>query len=176
MAVTEMEMNFDSLETTMKIIGEMLKEELTANLLQQGHKATNELINSIEMKVNREMNFISLDGMFLFYGRNVDQGRRPGVKRVPLDALIEWVKQKGFATEAKKVKGIAFAIQKTIFEKGISTPQSWRGEETKNWMTDVLERNTDDIADLLSNEIEKQMSVWITNMITSATSIYHTNN
>ena len=48
-------------------------------------------------------------------------GRGPGEKP-PLDPLIEWITKKGIVTDKKEVRGTAFAIQRSIGEKG-----------TKNW-------------------------------------------
>lgn len=168
MAETE-DINVQLVET-LKTLGEILQDELKASLIQQGHQATDELIRSIEMRVTTITNGVVLDGMFLFYGRNVDTGRKAGTKRVPLDALIEWVQNKGLERDAKKARGVAFQVQRAIFEKGISTPQSWKGETTKNWMTNVIDRNEQLIADEIEAACESVLSVTISNIITAASS------
>lgn len=154
---------------TLQTLAEILQDELKASLIQQGHQATDELMNSIEVKVHEMTDGVVMDGEFLFYGRNVDTGRKAGTRRVPLDALIEWVQQKGLERDAKKARGVAFAIQKTIFEKGISTSQSWRGETTKNWMTNVIDRNEQLIADEIEAACESIINITITNIITAVT-------
>ena len=112
-----------------KIIGAYIKA-LIVELALQGHNATGTLINSITTNVLSAPNASILFGEFVYYGRFVDLGKT-GARRVPIDALIKWIKQKGFESVAKKIRGMAFAIQKTIFEKGISTPQSWKGSQRK---------------------------------------------
>lgn len=159
---------------TLQTLAEILQDELKASLIQQGHQATDELINSVEVKVHEMTDGVVMDGEFVFYGRNVDTGRKPGTKRVPLDALIEWVQQKGMERDAKKARGVAFAVQKTIFEKGISTPESWKGESTKNWMTNVIDRNEQNIADEIEAACEDVINITITNIITAVTTQFST--
>ena len=106
--------NIQKIEEALILIGEYLKEAMIVELALQGHKNTGQLINSIENKVEPLLQSVRLTGEFAFYGRFVDTGRRPGTRKVPIDVLEAWIKQKGFENDAKKVRGMAFAIQKTI--------------------------------------------------------------
>lgn len=146
-------------------IYELLRKEMIEEFVRQGHDVTGSLINSIEEKIIESTVFTRLDVEYNFYGRFVDTGRKAGVKRVPIEALEEWIRLKGFESDAKKIRGIAFAIQKTIFEKGISQPQSWNGENTKGWQTKVLERNTEKIESKVQKAIEDTFDLIITNII-----------
>jgi len=146
-------------------IYELLRKEMVEEFVRQGHDVTGSLINSIEEKIIESTVFTRLDVEYNFYGRFVDTGRKAGVKRVPIEALEEWIKLKNFQIEAEKIRGVAFAIQKTIFEKGISQPQSWDGENTKGWQTKVLERNTEKIEDKVQKAISDTFDLIITNVI-----------
>ena len=146
-------------------IYELLRKEMVEEFIRQGHDVTGSLINSIEERIIESTVFTRLDVEYNFYGRFVDTGRKAGVKRVPIEALEEWIRLKGFESDAKKIRGIAFAIQKTIFEKGISQPQSWNGENTKGWQTKVLERNTEKIESKVQQAIEDTFDLIITNII-----------
>lgn len=146
-------------------IYELLRKEMIEEFVRQGHDVTGSLINSIEEKIIESTVFTRLDVEYNFYGRFVDTGRKAGVKRIPIEALEEWIRLKGFESDAKKIRGIAFAIQKTIFEKGISQPQSWNGENTKGWQTKVLERNTEKIESKVQKAIEDTFDLIITNII-----------
>lgn len=167
---------FNELEQSLVLIGEYLKAEMIAELVRQGHKITGGLINSITTEINNGTDYIQLDGAFVYYGRFVDTGRRAGAKRVPIDVLVEWIKAKGFQASAEQTegknfnvdkwrKGLAFAIQKTIFDKGISTSASWKGESTKNWMTGTLERNEKRIEKDVFEATEITMELIINNML-----------
>lgn len=53
----------------------------------------------------------------------MDQGRRPGYY-VPIEPLVKWIGLKGIKIERGTPKGLAFAISKSIFNKGINTINS----------------------------------------------------
>ena len=153
------------LAETLQMIMEYLKTAMVAELQAQGHANTGGLVDSIEGVIINRTNFVQLDGMFNFYGRFVDTGRRTGVRKVPIYALMQWIRQKGFESDAKKVKGMAFAIQKSIFNKGISTPQSWKGTSTRDWMTKTLTKNESRIADDIFNSVDSALDIIIDNLV-----------
>jgi hypothetical protein len=155
----------EKINESLKIIGAYIKEALIVELALQGHNATGTLINSITTNVLSTPNASILFGEFVYYGRFVDTGRRAGARRVPIDALIKWIKQKGFESVAKKIRGMAFAIQKTIFEKGISTAQSWKGEATKDFMTKTLKNLEPQITNDIEKAAEQSIEAIIDNMI-----------
>ena len=166
--------NIEKIEQALTMIGDYMKDALIVELVLQGHKATGQLIDSIEHKIFSTLNSVMLTGEFNFYGRFVDTGRKAGTRRVPIDALETWIKQKGFETDAKKVRGMAFAIQKTIFDKGISTPSSWAGETTKDWMTKTLDSSTPRIDKDVEDAVDKQMELIVSNIITEAITLNKT--
>ncbi len=63
------------------------------------------------------------------YAKYVEEGRRPGARKVPLDVLITWIKRrrvgvnrtaKGrFARRVMSVSQLAYAIQNAIYKRGI---------------------------------------------------------
>ncbi len=160
----------DKINETLLFVFSYLKEQMIAEYIKQGHNITGTLVNSIQAEIIHNVNVTVLEGSFEFYGRFVDTGRKSGTKRVPIEALEEWIKLKGFESDAKKVRGMAFAIQRKIFDVGISTPQSWRGETTKGWMTNVLNENEQRIANDIENGVAKSIEIFITNLITEAQS------
>ena len=166
---------FHKLEESLLNIFEYLKVELIAELQRQGHNVTGDLIDSIENETIKGSDFIREDVSFAFYGRFVDTGRKAGIRRVPIDVLEEWIVRKGFESDAKKVKGMAFAIQKTIFDKGISQPTSWKGTDTANWMTSTVEKNEDRISQDLAIAIDEAMDIIITNIINDTNTVIKQN-
>lgn len=166
--------NTEKIEQALEAIAEYMKEAMIVELILQGHKATGDLIQSIEHKIVPMINSIRMTGEFNFYGRFVDTGRRAGGKKVPIDALERWIVQRGFESDAKKVRGMAFAIQKTIFDKGISTGQSWAGESTKDWLTKTLANSEDKINADIEAACDAQMEILIGNMITETITLSKT--
>ncbi len=143
---------FNRIERALELIFEYLKEQMIAELQRQGHSVTDVLINSIERKITQFADVIRMEGSFVVYGQWVDRGRRPGTKKVPIEALEDWIKRKGFESDAKAIRGMAFAIQTSIFKKGISQPDSWRGTDTANFMTATLDKNEKQIEDDICSE------------------------
>lgn len=55
-----------------------------------------------------------------FYGEYLDRGRPIGIKKVPINALLAWIKAKRIAPRPGQTElGLAFAIQTGIFKRGI---------------------------------------------------------
>lgn len=98
----------------------------------------------------------------------LDTGRKPGGKKVPIEALIKFVKQRGLNrgkngrfTGAASINSIAWAIQRSIWLHGIKgrhfiDPAYALGAE-------VLDRLLDENAlDIMSRELSAQFSLFKT--------------
>ncbi len=156
----------ERLISTMVELGVFLKRELVRSLLSQGHRATGELARSIEMIVKDRLDAVTLTGEFLFYGKFIDTGRKPGTRKVPIDALIEWIKQKQFQIDIDKVRGVAFAIQKTIFKEGIPTRRSKSlFQERTGWLTDTLKESEQEIFNQISKGANEEIDILFTNLV-----------
>jgi hypothetical protein len=86
--------------------------------------ATGNLYNSLTATVMPGDNGFELVITYADYFKYVNEGRRPGLKRVPLTALLNWIKIRGIKGRNKKGRfisnlGMAFAIRENIFKYGI---------------------------------------------------------
>ena len=85
-------------------------------------KKTGNLYNSINVSFDPDANRMRVK--MLDYWKNVNDGRQPGTY-VPLEPLKKWIKIKGLNRDPKgrfkkfNIKSAAFAISKSIKEKGI---------------------------------------------------------
>ena len=104
-----------------KKVGKLIIASLQKELLGQGHKATGNLINSFEQRVIELPNSIVIEILMDEYGIYVNEGRKTGGKKVPINVLVEWIERKAIASGDKDVKSMAFAIQNTIHKEGIPT-------------------------------------------------------
>ena len=121
-------------------LAEFLQKELAKEIILQKHKATGRLLNEMEVQVIEEATRTIIRETHPFYGDFVDRGRKPGGRRVPIDALERWVRVKGFAPGRER--GAAFAIQRKIFKEGIPTNGSRKLAPRRTaWLTGVVERN-----------------------------------
>jgi hypothetical protein len=97
------------------------------NIKGMGNKyATGNLYNSLKAKVVGKGDDMQLEISYANYYKNVNFGRRPGGKKVPIKALIEWIKVRGLKKRDAKgrfakggIKSLAFAIQTNIHKFGI---------------------------------------------------------
>lgn len=150
-------------------VGDFIADELRKELAGQGHEATGKLMDSIGIKVTPSAGGVKLFvGSDLEYATFVNSGRKAGGKRVPIAALIEWIKQKAIASGNKKIKSIAYAIQEKIFQEGTPTKASLlkspNGRRT-GFVDIVAETKTQQIFSILSGgvfrEVEKQVDIFV---------------
>lgn len=132
-----------SLRVKLESLGNDLIADFVAEFTAQGHNNTGNFIDSIELDVAFDSNGVELLISWEQYGSAVNKGRKPNTRRVPLAALMEWVQQRGIATNRKEIMSIAYAIQTTIFEQGSPTRGAFEysnnGRRT-GWVDIVLEQ------------------------------------
>lgn len=139
-----------------KKVGKLIIASLQKELLGQGHKATGNLINSFEQRVIELPNSIVIEILMDEYGIYVNEGRKTGGKKVPINVLVEWIERKAIASGDKEVKSLAFAIQNTIHKEGIPTKGSFKFSNNgrrKGFIDFVIDNELDDVY----NELEKQV-------------------
>ena len=107
-------------------VGNFIIKALQMELIQQGHKATGNLVNSFEQRFLELPDSLVLEILMDDYGIYVNEGRRKGAKKVPINVLIAWIEKKAIVNGDKEVKSLAFAIQQTIFKEGSPTKGSFR--------------------------------------------------
>jgi len=137
-------------------IGNFIIRALQMELIEQGHKATGNLVNSFEQRVLELPNSLVLEILMDDYGTYVDTGRRPNAKKVPIDVLINWIERKAIVNGDKEVKSLAFAIQQTIYKEGSPTKGSFRFSNNgrrKGFIDFVIENKLN----YVFTELEKQV-------------------
>ena len=147
------------LEMQLYQIATFLKEDIKQQLLDDGHRATGELIESINTVVSKGSDMFVIEGMMGKTGLFIITGRQAGAKGVPIDALVKWIENKGFSDGIRSTRGIAFAIQKSIKEKGIK-PDDFIGK--------VFEKDRDLIYQKLQSAAYDALNVSLTNLINNA--------
>jgi len=114
-----------------KIVYKKLAEELllleAQEIINQGHKATGSLINTLKNPVVPILGGISIEGKMNQYGLALEKKRQPG-KPPPVSVLIKWIKTKGITNTDRTTRQIAFAIQEAIRREGVPTT----GRKTPN--------------------------------------------
>lgn len=139
-----------------------LREALVLELEMQGHRVTGELINSIDVAVETMYGTISIVGRMAYYGPFVDFGRMPNVRRVPLDALLNWIRAKNIDLRGKKERQVAFQIMNAIWKRGIP---SNRDQRKKRFMSGTLESQEQYIIEAVDTAFGEYMDTEITNLV-----------
>lgn len=146
-----------------RFIGQFIINELGAELIKQQHRATGELIASLDYRAKN--NNTTLEILMNDYGAYVNRGRRAGGKKVPIQALVDWIKVKGIETNNKKAVSIAFAIQKTIEKEGIPTRNSRKRGKRTGFVDDTLVRISNELNKLFLEATSKQVEIQIDNLV-----------
>ena len=139
-----------------KKVGKLIIASLQKELIEQGHKATGNLVNSFEQRVIEVPNSIVIDILMDEYGIYVNEGRKSGGKKVPINVLVEWIERKAIVNGDKEVKSLAFAIQQTIHKEGSPTAGSFKFSKNgrrKGFIDFVIDNELDEVF----NELEQQV-------------------
>tara|TARA_R110002167_G_scaffold174781_2_gene373732 strand:+ start:2623 stop:3099 length:477 start_codon:yes stop_codon:yes gene_type:complete len=140
-------------------ISTFLQEDIKQILLDKGHNATGELVESIKNTVSRGSDMFTIEGSMAKQGEFVINGRLIGAKGVPIDALVKWIQNKNFSNGISSTRGLAFAIQKSIKKKGIK-PDDFIGE--------VFDKNKGLIERKLDEAVGNALTLSLTNLVNNA--------
>lgn len=149
----------------LNILGKLAVQETRRELVFQKHVASAALYDSVEYKITSINYGLRLGVYALPYSIFVDSGRRAGGKRVPISALMEWVKIKGFETDDKAAKSMAFAIQEKIFQDGIPTSRSKRIASRRTKFIQIVKENIESeareiVTDKVQDNVRSQLNKW----------------
>lgn len=146
-------------------VGQFIINELAKELIKQDHRATGKLIASLDYNVLDNFIGTVLRIEMNDYGEYVNVGRKRGAAKVPIDALVDWIKVKGIESNNKKALGIAFAIQKTIQKEGIPTRKSRSRGKKVEFVDDTLSRIEMTIVNKIEDIAGKTVETTIDNFI-----------
>ena len=137
-------------------VGKLIIASLQKELIEQGHQASGNLVNSFEQRVIEVPNSIVIEILMDEYGIYVNEGRKTGGKKVPINVLVDWIERKAIVNGDKEVKSLAFAIQQTIHKEGIPTKGSFKFSNNgrrKGFIDFVINNELDNAI----NELEEQV-------------------
>jgi hypothetical protein len=125
--------------------------------------ATGRLLNSLTYRVQDEGGQPVLVLTYVDYFKYVNLGRRPGVKRVPMKVLFDWIKIKKIRGRDKKGRfikdmSLAWAIQTNIFKYGIRPANIY--DKTLDSLEDLfdnpppeIQAEIDDLVEAMAGDI-----------------------
>lgn len=124
-------------ERIAKQLAALFKTALLEVRPQRNDLSRSELVKSIEAKWGEE----SVEVWAYEYAIFIDSGRRAGAKRVPLWALVDWIKRYNIGDGSISVNSLAFLIQRAIFVNGIK-PRPYLDKFTADAVALVAEELT----------------------------------
>jgi len=147
------------LEMQLYQIATYLKADIKQQLLDDGHRATGELIESIETIVSKGSNVFTIEGYMGKQGLFIISGRQPGAKGIPIQALVDYLNNKNFGRGIDETRGVAFHIQKRIKKEGI---------KPDDFIEKVFEKDKDLISQKLNDAAYNALNISLTNLINNA--------
>ena len=146
----------EALKIMVKLFVDKLRERVAAKDYPYGNPergqsnkiASGQLYNSItgDVEIDEQGNPVAVLE-YVDYFKFVNQGRQPYTKRVPLNALLEWIDIRGLKGRNRDRRGrfrsmsnleLAWAIQTNIFKYGIRP-------------TDIYDRGLDDLENMFAD-------------------------
>lgn len=161
-----------------EIISDLIKQDISTKLKEQGHNNTGSLLNSISYKITQTADSIITDFYMNNYGNIVDFGVR--ANRIPyrrgsgakkskyIDGLINYFQSKGLSdAESKRA---AFATANVHKQDGMPTKASSRfsktGERT-GFITKVID--SDNPYNIMLHEFGLKIDTYIDDLINNLT-------
>lgn len=140
---------------------EYLEQQLINKLIAQDKVVTSELANSVQVAVKEEVASWKLVGSNVFYGNVQDEGLPPGIW-VPIQALIDWVRNKKINLVGITETSFAYTVRYNIFKYGTPTDGN---PNKKRWISSTLEEEADNLKVMISKAVRMEVQLMVTNMI-----------
>lgn len=141
----------------LKIYGEQVIDLMKRELYAHDKYASGELINSLESYIEVEDMKQYLYISMAEHGQYVDSGRKPGLKRPPINAIEDWIGVRNILPpEGQDVRSFAFAIAQNIHFFGIEPVpfiDIFYDNVTKLNML-IEEGATEDMEDLINEAVD----------------------
>jgi len=124
-----------------------------------GVKSTSDLSKSVKYIITKDGVKMEVLEYYPFVSEGHLVKRRARIAKVPIDALIQWIKKKGLVPSGKKtINQLAFAIQTSIYKKGISGKVKTKGRKFADLVeTNVADYTAEELANSLANEIADEL-------------------
>lgn len=130
------------LELTNDIVDEILIELLA------GTKVIMDTYKLGDSNMIKDSDWEFEDNAFIFYALDyfkwVALGRKPRARKVPVEAILKWMKRKGIIPKGKQTyNSLAFAIQNGIYKSGI---------KARNFVDPIVEYSLDTLSEFIAEE------------------------
>ena len=98
----------------MKEFERYLRDGVEKLMISTGVPAKSDILNTLDVSYGNELFQLLAEDYYQY----LSKGRRPKARKVPIQALIQWIKDKRIPYKGS-INSAAFAIQQTIYKFGI---------------------------------------------------------
>ena len=103
-------------------------------LVQKGVKKNADLVNSVDWDYGRNQMLMYVNDYYYY----VSKGRKPRAKKIPINALISFIKKNNISSTKYSTNELAWAMQSSIYKAGI---------KGKNFI-EVVEKSVTDFVEI----------------------------
>jgi hypothetical protein len=127
-------------------------------MAQTGVKSSSDLSKSVKYVLTKDGIKLLVAEYYPWVSEGHVVKRRAGLRKVPIDALIEWIKKNGIVPRNSKtgrfqtINQMAFAVQTAIYKRGIKGGKKTKGRNYAN-------KVADDVADYTAEELANQLAL-----------------
>ena len=139
-----MPVNIDILQAKFQELADQLAFLFQAEILRQGKVASGDLLESVKGEAIATGSGFAIQATGNTYAIFINKGRKPGTKRVPIDAIIGWIRERGLAGGFGDVESLAFAIQQSIYKNGIKP-------------TPIIDQTIQEVLNVFDNKIAESI-------------------
>ena len=117
--------SFPHLEKVLEEYGVAVRNEYQDRLIKDGKIATGDLLNNVDFQIKQDGTIYEVGLNLEYYWKYVENGRKPGGKFPPLNAIREWIKVKPVLPRPMKngklptLNQLSFLIARGIANNGI---------------------------------------------------------
>jgi len=132
-----------------------LQQITIASMAQTGVKNTSDLAKSVKWIITKDGIKMEVAEYYPFVSEGHLVKRRARLRKVPIDVLVEWIKKRGLIpTGGKTINQLAFAIQTSIYKRGINGKIKTKGKKYADLVaTNVADYTSEQLANVLAEAI-----------------------
>lgn len=128
-------------------------------MAQTGVNTSSDLAKSVKYVITKDGIKLMVAEYYPFVSEGHVVKRRALISKVPISALIPWIKKRGLVPKAgKTINQLAFAIQTAIYKRGISGKVKTKGKGFADTVeTNVADYTATELADVLAVQIADEL-------------------
>ncbi len=148
----------DYIEALKNLLQELQQITIEA-MASTGVKSTSDLSKSVKYTLTKDGIKMEVAEYYPYVSEGHLIKRRAGLRKVPIDVLIQWIKKNNIIPNAgKTINQLAWAIQTSIYKKGIRGNKKTKGRKFADKVANnVADYTAEELADVLANEIADEL-------------------